>query len=99
VETKRVVQLAVVVGSGLPAAVFESVRILDHIRGGSTFDSTVARQLLGLMEFFAGFGSPIFIPIMWITFGFVVSSLSHPSKFALAAFALLSTLGALDFWF
>ena len=96
---KRVVQLAVVIGSGLPAAVFEIVRILDRARGGTTFDSTGARELLTVVAFVAGMGAPILITVMWIGFGFVLSSLSRPSKVALAAFAMLSTLGALDFWF
>jgi hypothetical protein len=95
---KRIVRLAVVIGSGLPAAVFEIVTILNNVRGGSTFDSTGARELMTVVAFVAGLGSPILIPVMWVTFGFVVSSLSRPSKFALAAFAILSTIGALDFW-
>ena len=97
--SKRVVQLAVVIGAGLPAAVFETVRILDRTRGGETFTSSIARELVNIDAFFAGIGGPIFIPAMWIAFAFVVSSLSIPSRFGLAAFALLSTLGALDFWF
>ncbi len=93
---KRALQTAIVILCGLPGAAFLMVTVLDRIGRSPTSSDT--RDLLIAVGFLAGPGGLILIPSMWIAFRFAARSLSRPSKWGLAAYAILSTLGAVDFW-